>query len=271
MTDKENVFVVVDPNDDVHVAFDRAILTAPLRAVPPKISVMVTTDQESVNTGADNNRLYRNARWFDEVVRKPLENCGLEYDIEVSWCHDWQQSVLFSAERSGASEIFVPMHNKPYASRLTFSDSKWELLKRADCPVILVRPTTAQQRKVILAAVNVQATTDRQKELNRKILERGHWVADGYGAELHVVNAYLDSLNYPDRGKLVKETGLPSERIHVIQGYTDNVVSEIANKVKADVVVIGTLGQNGRTKARRGNTAERVISAIDVDAVIINV
>ncbi|WP_101756730.1 universal stress protein [Oceanicoccus sp. KOV_DT_Chl] len=270
MAVQENVFVVVDPNNDVHVAFDRAMLTAPLRSVPPKLSVMVTTNRETVDTSASNSNLYRKASWFNDTIRKPLDDCGLEYDIEVSWCQDWQESILVAAKRAGATEIYLPMHSKPYSSRLTFSDSKWELFKRAECPVILVRPNTALQRKVILAAVNFQATKPKQIELNKKILERSHWVAEGYGAELHIVNGYLESLNYPDRGKLVHETGLPSERIHVLQGYTDNVVADVARTIKADVVILGTLGQNGREKSIRGNTAERVISAIKGDAVIIN-
>jgi universal stress protein E len=36
------------------------------------------------------------------------------------------------------------------------------------------------------------------------------------------------------------------------------------------VVLIGTLSQKGMTKTIRGNTADRVISALDVDVVVIN-
>jgi universal stress protein E len=33
---------------------------------------------------------------------------------------------------------------------------------------------------------------------------------------------------------------------------------------------MGTLGQNGMTKTRRGNTAERLIAAVDTDVMVIN-
>jgi universal stress protein E len=85
-----------------------------------------------------------------------------------------------------------------------------------------------------------------------------------------VVNAYLDSMLYPDRGRLSKETGLDSSNIHVVQGYTDEAIAEVANEIGADVVLIGTLGQTGMIKTIRGNTAERVISALEVDVVVIN-
>ena len=56
----------------------------------------------------------------------------------------------------------------------------------------------------------------------------------------------------------------------MVQGYTDEAVAKVASQLSADVVVIGTLGQTGQAKTRRGNTAERVISAVDVDVVVVN-
>ncbi|MDB4032250.1 universal stress protein, partial [Porticoccaceae bacterium] len=67
-----------------------------------------------------------------------------------------------------------------------------------------------------------------------------------------------------------KETGLDSSNIHVVQGYTDEAIAKVAKAISADVVIIGTLGQTGVIKTLRGNTAERVISAVDVDVVVIN-
>ena len=72
------------------------------------------------------------------------------------------------------------------------------------------------------------------------------------------------------RGNLAKATGLPSKFIHVVKGYTDEAVAKTAKKLKADLVVMGTLGQTGLTSTRRGNTAERVISALDVDVAVVN-
>lgn len=179
-----------------------------------------------------------------------------------------------SAKRWGADVIFLSAddENKTDFRRFFFTDSKWELLKNADCPVVLIRQGAKKQRKVILAAVNFQAARDEQQALNKKILEEAKRFAEGYGAELHLANGYMDSLHYPDRGKLVNETGIAKERIHVEPGYTDEVVAAIADKIDADLVVMGTLGQNGRLgiSTRRGNTAERLIAALDDDVMVIN-
>ncbi len=270
MSVQQKLFVVVDPNDETHVALERAIITAALHTTKPYIYVFVAVDGDAVDTRASNDNLFRDQRWFDEQIKQPLTSAGLDYLIEVSWSTEWQASIMQSAKRFGADLIYLPVHAKQSSRRFTFTESKWELLKGAYCPVVLVRPGAKEQRKVILAAVNFQAQREVQKELNKLILEQARHFAEVYGAELHVVNGYLDSMNYPDRGKLAKETQLPAERIHVKNGYTSDVVSQVAADISADLVVMGTLGQNGMATSRRGNTAERLIAALDDDVMVIN-
>jgi len=270
-SDQERVFVVVDPTATDHIALQRAIITARFRTTAPKLYVFIAVDSESIDTRATNDSLFKNSQWFEDEIHAPLKKEGLDYQIEISWSSEWQRSILKSANRFGADAILLPIQKKKkHTLRLTFSESKWKVLKKATCPVILVRPGAAEQRKVILAAVNFQGIGDQQRLLNANVLARGKWLAENYGAELHVVNAWKDSMNYPDRGKLAKEAGLPSKNIHVVPGYTDEAVAKTASEISADLVIIGTLGQTGQTDTRRGNTAERVISGLDVDVVVVN-
>ncbi len=270
MLTPERLLVVVDPSQSEHIALQRAILTSTFRDPKPIVSVLVTVDQESVDTRATNDNIFRHQSWFRENIKTPLEEAGIEYQVEISWSTEWQKGILNLARQFGADSIFIPVKAKTNRHRFTFSDSKWELLKGASCPVVLIRPGAKEQRKNILAAVNFQATSDIQRELNNKILAQGRRMAEGYGAKFCVANAYLDSMNYPDRGKLAKETGLSAENIYVKNGYTDEVVSTVAKEIDADLVVIGTLGANGMLKSRRGYTAERLIGALDDDVMIIN-
>ncbi|WP_111643081.1 universal stress protein [Marinimicrobium alkaliphilum] len=270
MSIQQKIFVVVDPSAKEHVALERAVITSALHATKPYIYVFVAVDGDATDTRASNDSLFRDQRWFDEQIKQPLESAGLDYLIEVSWSTEWQKSIHQSAKRFGADLIYLPVQAKHNTRRFTFSESKWELLKGADCPVVLIRPGAKPQRKVILAAVNFQARRDVQRELNTIIIEQARHYAEVYGAELHVVNAYLDSMLYPDRGRLAKETQTPSERIHVKNGYSSDVIAQVAEEINADLVVMGTLGQTGMLKTRRGNTAERIIAALDDDVMVIN-
>lgn len=270
MAKAERLFVVVDPADAKHAALERAIRTSKLRSEMPIVKVFVAVDSEAVDTRAVNDNLFRDESWFGSEIRKPLEDAGIEYSIEVSWSGEWQKSILQSSKQFGTDRIYLPVHGRSNVTRFSFSESKWELLKTAECPVVLIQPEATEERKVVLAAVNFQAISDEQQVLNKSIISWAKDVADMYKAELHIVNAYLDSMHYPDRGRLANETGLSSEFIHVESGYTDEAVSKIAADINADLVVMGTLGQNGQIKSRRGNTAARVVAALTQDIMVVN-
>lgn len=269
-TTQQKIFVVVDPNDDQHIALERVIMTARLLDIKPYVYVFVAVDSDAVDTRASNDKMFRDQRWFDAMIKQPLEEAGVEYLTEVSWSTEWQGSIMKASKRFGADVIYLPVHAKVSYTRFTFTESKWELLKGAPCPVVLIRPGAKQERKVILAAVNFQAQRDVQRELNKIILEQAKRYATLYGAELHAVNGYVDSMHYPDRGRLVRETGIEQNRIHVRNGYSSDAVAAVADEINADLVVMGTLGQNGMATSRRGNTAERIIAALDDDVMVIN-
>lgn len=270
MSKPEKLFVVVDPSDTVQIALERALIMGKKHQVPPELFVFVGVDGEATDLRAVNDNLFRSQDWFVSEIRKPIEEAGMKYSIEVSWSTEWQKAITQSAGRFGAERIYLPVHERTNASRFTVSEAKWDLLKTARCPVVLIQPGAKPERKKVLAAVNFQARKEEQQKLNESILYWGRTVADIYGAEFHVVNAYLDSMHYPDRGKLAREANAPAERIHVEQGYTSDVVGDIAHRIDADLVVMGTLGQTGLTATRRGNTAERVISALTQDVMVVN-
>ncbi|ACE85238.1 universal stress protein [Cellvibrio japonicus] len=270
MSKPEKIFVVVDPNDTTHIALERVIITSTLRDVKPKVHAFVAVDPNAVDTRTVNENVFRDLSWFESAIKNPLINAGIDFNLEVSWSSEWQKSIMESAKRFDADLIYLPVHATTASSRFLFTESKWELLKGAYCPVVLIRPGAKAQRKVILAAVNFQAERDVQKELNKKIVAQAKYYAEVYGADLHVINGYMDSMSYPDRAKILAETGLPNDKIHVDNGYTSDVVSALAEKINADLIVMGTLGQNGMTKTRRGNTAERLIAAVDTDVMVIS-
>lgn len=270
MSKAEKLFVVVDPSDAVQIALERALIMGRKHEVPPELFVFVGVDGEAADLRAVNDNLFRNQDWFESEIRKPAQEAGMKCTIEVSWSNEWQKSIVDSAKRFGAERIYLPVHARTNSSRFTFSEAKWDVLKTATCPVVLIQPGAKQERKTVLAAVNFQALEDAQQSLNESILYWARTVADIYGAELHVVNGYLDSMLYPDRGSLARAAQLPSDKIHVEQGYTNDVVSSVAREINADLVVMGTLGQNGQTRTRRGNTAERVIAALTQDVMVVN-
>ena len=89
--------------------------------------------------------------------------------------------------------------------------------------------------------------------LNERIIERGIFLAEYFGAELHIVNAYTDSENFPDRGMISRMSGLPRENIHRDMGKPEDVISSTGISAKF-----------------ASHTTEKVMEKITVDVVALN-
>jgi len=260
MSKAETLFVVVDPTQDDHIALQRAIITAGLRSPAPKLKVFIGVDRDATEMGADNLSLYRDSDWF-ETLRKPLDDAGLEFTIVACWADAWHDAILQAAKRTQADLILVPDYSATnHRSRLT--DAKWQLLRHSKCPVLLVRPGSRKKREVILGAVKMQETRVEYTRLNEMIIDRGKWMAQAYDADFHVVNAYADSLQYPDRGNMTRKIGIDAENVHVMQGAPEEVIRQVADEIDADVVVLGVLPRRGGLLAIRGNVSERIIGVL---------
>ncbi len=151
-----------------------------------------------------------------------------------------------------------------------FTNSKWELLRKSFCPVMIVRPHASSHRKVILAALNIQAEKEEYKVLNEKITSNGKRIASIYGADVYVINAYKDSMHYPNREKLLEFTGLDTEKVHVEEGDPADVVAKYADEINADMVTIGTLHRRGASALMRGNTSEKVMMKVAQDVLTLS-
>lgn len=265
---KENILVVVDPTRDEHPALERSIITAKMRPESPKIHIFIGVDGHAVDVSHKNPAMYSDVSKIAEIEQR-MEKEGLEYTAEVCWAHDWQKSLLSSGKHF-QSDMIVISDYCDSDKGVRFSDSKWALLRNAKCPVLIVRPGADFKRKTVLAAINTQAKDDRYQELNDKIIKRGKWAAELYGAEFHVVNAYDDSMNLPDRGTLLRKINMESNRVHIRQGEPETVISEAASELSADIVLIGTLARKGLMAAMRGNTSERVLTKLDTDVMALN-
>ena len=106
--------------------------------------------------------------------------------------------------------------------------------------------------------------------LNERIIERGIFLAEYFGAELHIVNAYTDSENFPDRGMISRMSGLPRENIHRDMGKPEDVIAATAEKVNANMVILGISPRTGISAKFASHTTEKVMEKITVDVVALN-
>jgi universal stress protein E len=265
----QKILVVVEPSNEQHHALERVLHALPLLKNPFELTVLVTVNAETTSMSANNPDIYRDRQWFLDLIA-PLDEMDADYKLQISWSNEYQQAVLKVAEQMQPDMIVVPVRARPRTGPLKFSDAKWALLRGAPCPVMIVQPGGNPQREVVLAAVHAQGDDEHYAKLNETIIEGGKLIADMHGAQLHLVNSYRDQEDYPDRARMLRLSGLPNEQIHTEMGAADEVIARMAEKLNADVVVLGTRRRSGLAAAMRGNTSERLIQAIDVDVFTVN-
>lgn len=267
------IIVVVDPAQDEPIALNRVLNTVSRSAeneknLAPKIHVLMAVDCDNTDTSAKNPAMHRDSDWFFQNVRSPLLESGLDYSIVFSWSSDWYGSIIEESKKYHPELIMLPLMSKPSTHERLFNESIWRLLRTAECPVMAVQPSSPAIRKTILVAVNFQSHKPEYQELNDLIVARGQWIAGKYGADLHIVNAYSDSLHYPDRAQLAEKTGVDTANIHVKAGDPDEVIADVANSINADLVVLGIRKRSSRW---RGNTSQKIVTKVDADILAIHI
>ncbi|PCI49336.1 MAG: hypothetical protein COB49_04945 [Alphaproteobacteria bacterium] len=263
-----NILVVIDPAMETQYALKRALKMNEILDGGVNIHLFISFEMDELRKSQDRFEFYCDNNWFAELV-KPLVNENIDYTAEVFWTADWHHSILECVKRNDVDMIVMSDYMTD-ENRNDLTAAKWSLLRVSGCPVLIVHPKAQLHRKTILAAVNMQTANPRYVELNEKILKMTRMMAEAYGAEKHIVNAYEDSMEFPDRAKLLRDTGAKQENTHVQQGNPVEIISDVAETIDADVVVIGTLSRRGIMAAMRGNKSEEIIRKINRDVIILN-
>jgi universal stress protein E len=267
MSEARRVLVIIDPTRDKHIALERAVITSEINDEESVVHLFLGVEGDSTSLKADNPDLYRDDRWLEDLLH-PLRSAGVRFTMELCWSTEWQESVLNSALRFKPTHIFMPDY-RDAKKGLFFSGQQWSLLRNTVAPVTIVRPDNSGVRKKILAAVNMQREDDdpRYAELIQKVLHGGMNIAKHYNAEFHVINAYQDNYKFPNRDRILKISGLPTQNVHVREGEPADVIAAFANEIGADTVIIGTMARQGTAAFLKGNTSEKLLSKLTQDVI----
>lgn len=178
-------------------------------------------------------------------------------------------------------------------SRRLFGSTSLQLMRKCPCPLWVFKPTQGERFTRILAAVDTTGgITDRERDLlNPKILQLAASLARSDGGELHVLQAwsvfgegYLRVRGGLHAGAIrnLRKAALArvAERIQGLLAGLDlegiplhlhlprsedaaRAITRLARTERADLLVMGTVCRTGIAGFFIGNTAEKVLGAVD--------
>jgi nucleotide-binding universal stress UspA family protein len=194
---------------------------------------------------------------------------------------DGQDLVMLTAEAE-----------RGFARRL-FGSTSLHLMRKCPCPVWVFKPTQGERFARILAAVDTSggATDTERGLLNPKILQLAASLARIDGSELHVVQAWsvfgegylkvrgdlhagairnlrkaaLERYRQRIEG-LLEPLDLADIALHLHLPRSEDAaraITRLARTERADLLVMGTVCRTGIAGFFIGNTAEKVLGAVD--------
>ena len=261
--DKRKFLVVVDPSHEQHFALDRMVeIIRQHRGRDIAAHLYIGFESDDKSDPDLPEEVVCGREWRRELLR-PLIELGVDFTAELFWTRHWRNSIVGAAGRYECDQIMLSKSSAE--NRRGITDSKWELLRQADCEVVIVGSEVSGGLKCVLTAVDTQSSDEDDIAMNQKILERGKYLSDFYGAEMHVVNAYRDSEDFPDRGLIQRMADVPLENIHRDMGKPEDVIYDVAQKIGADIVILGTKARHSIRAKMRGNTSEKVMDKLNID------
>jgi len=266
--EKRKFLVIVDPSHERHLALERMlqIIRQP-RKWDLEFHLLIGFESpDKTEPDAPTEVICGNDVFRDML--SPLDELGVDYTAEFFWTRDWRKSIAEAGTRYNCDTIMLDESSAEHKTGIT--DSKWDLVRQATCEVVIVDVGTTAPIECILAAVNTQATDAVHTALNERIIERGLFLSEYFGAEFHVVNAYKDSEDFPDRALIGRMSGLPREQIHRDMGKPEEVIAGIAEKVNADMVILGISSRKGLAATFSSHTTEKVMELITIDVVALS-
>ncbi len=205
--------------------------------------------------------------------------------------------VIRAVLENGFDLVIKPAENPTWTQKL-FGSEDLHLLRKCPCPVLIMRVPENSKYSSIIAAVDFDPLNPLSSDLdlNREILETAASLAQPDHATLHIVHAWeafaestmlsrsglsTESLtDYVHKENELYKKGLrmlsrelrewigknTSDSLSIIshlpKGSAKKVIAPLAAKLRADIVVMGTVARTGISGLIIGNTAEAIIDQL---------
>lgn len=171
-----------------------------------------------------------------------------------------------------------------------FGSTDMSLLRKCPCPVLLLKGGGGRLRR-LLAAVDPDPEDPVRDSLNPRIMAFAGLMRELTDASLDVAHAWTlvgedllggGALKLSDEEfralarrerqarlealeQMLEPYGMAirSPHVHLLKGHPENVLPEVARKLSADLLIMGTVGRVGLAGVFMGNTAESILSRVD--------
>jgi universal stress protein E len=231
-----------------------------------------------------------------EALAKPLRAKGLTVKATAVWDHPLHEGIIRHAVSTSADIIIKDTHHHSVITRALLSNTDWSLIRTCPVRLWLVNPVEMSETPVFVAAIDPMNQHDKPAALDDEILLLCKLLASKVGGEVHAFHSYdpriavatatanayipvslpfdeIEQQMHEDHQKRFKEITefhkIDDDKSHLVAGLTHEELPAIAEKLGANVVVMGAVARNRWKRMFIGATAERTLEHLPCDLLIV--
>lgn len=281
------VLVIVDSAEKKQIALTRGlelaqVMGADIEAVSfTHEYIKAVSVKPASQTKIKNYLIKGRTSWLKGELEKAKYD-GVKVTSKVIWSKQFHQWIIQHCQQQHYLAVVKTGHR---SDTFYHTSTDWHLLRECPAPVLLVAEKKWRKTRPILAALDLSSSKKSKQKLNQQILQTAADYANKFNRELHVVHALhistvLQDLDFIDRKALANERkadlkpviekicaqyDLSKRQFHIRADVAHKIIPSVADKIKADLVVMGTVGHHGLASHFIGSTAEKVLTHLRTD------
>ena len=299
-----NILVVLNPENDKQYALARAVRLAKEQknSNPVKITLFLAIYDLSYEMSAllspeERAEMHRNVIEQRKLAIQPYiekyASDGINFSSTVVWHSNEAEAITTEVETHNYDLVVKYTNAEESLKSLIVTPVDWQILRKCPTPILVVKDGDWKHQRCILVAVNVSDDeNEAHSTFNDELVSLSMDLADSLDrGNIHLVTAYPPTpinmaIDLPEfssgeyssglRGQyllnmkaLRQKYGIDGDHTHVLEGFPEDVIPQVAEKLEAELVILGTIGRTGLSAAFLGNTAEHVISKLNCNLLAI--
>ena len=295
----QKILAVIEPELSTQKSLARAIEIASMNgaSITAFLSIYDFSYEMTTMLSMDERENMRQAviddrtDWLVNLVSEKFSHHKVSIDVKIVWHNRPYESIIYEVIDKGDDLIVKGTQQHDSLKSVIFTPTDWHIMRKAPVPVLLVKEHDWPCGGQILAAINVGVDDDNHISLNEEITKQALHFAKLLSSNVHLVNSFpgtpanivieipeFDPTTYDESAKLHHEQCMQvhsekhhinKQHCHVAIGLPEDVITQYAAQLDAELVVLGTIGRQGISAALLGNTAEHVIDKLNCDVLTI--
>jgi universal stress protein E len=282
---RTKLFVIIDPENTHQVALVKALLIAKLGNCHIHAFMCVYADikdyPEASSRKGLKHRTLNDAEARLKELMQPCDLCDVPFTTEVLWNSRWYEMVLNSVTKSGCDLVIKSSFHHSKAKRFFSKTSDYTLMRYCSCPILFTHQSQEWGSDKILACVDLESDDPQHTRLNNVIIRNARAVAEIIGMDLCIASVYkkaIDESRFPIKvdaphdvdKEFARLYGIEPENMYLRQAPVNETLIELCKETDPSILIIGSIARTGISGKLIGNTAEKLLDAVDADVLTVN-